>query len=95
MGDTRVRLIIDGRVQGVWFRESTRKKAISLGLVGWVKNRVDGTVEVLAEGPESQINQLVAWCHDGPPMARVKQVQETRKDYKGEFSSFDVVYEYT
>jgi acylphosphatase len=92
MGNIRVHLIIEGRVQGVWFRESTRKKAVSLGLAGWVKNRVDGTVEVIAEGPEGRINQLAAWCRNGPPMARVDQVQEMRKEYKGEFSSFDVVY---
>jgi acylphosphatase len=56
MDNIRVRLIIQGRVQGVWFRDSTRREAMSLGVNGWVKNCRDGSVEVLAEGPEERVN---------------------------------------
>lgn len=88
----RVRLIIEGRVQGVWFRESTRKEAERLGVRGWVRNRREGTVEVVAEGPEDSVRKLVAWCHHGPPSARVMRVHETEEPFQGEFSSFGVVY---
>lgn len=90
----RVRLIIEGRVQGVWFRESTRREAERLGVYGWVRNRREGTVEVVAEGPEDRVRKLVAWCHHGPPSARVIRVHETVEPFQGEFRSFDVVYSY-
>ena len=92
MANIRVRIIIDGRVQGVWFRDSTRREAISLGVSGWVKNRPEGTVEVLAEGPEERVNQLILWCHHGPSYAQVSGVHETREEWQGEFVSFDIVF---
>jgi len=92
MENIRVGLIIEGRVQGVWFRESTRKEAARLGVCGWVRNRPDGTVEVLAEGPESEVRKLVAWCHHGPTSARVTRVEERAEVFQGEFTDFDVVY---
>ncbi len=88
----RVRLIIEGRVQGVWFRDSTRREAMGLGVSGWVKNRLDGGVEVLAEGPEEDVRRLVAWCHHGPSHARVTEVHETSEEWQGEFDSFDIVF---
>jgi len=92
MNNIRVRLVIEGRVQGVWFRDSTRREAVSLGLFGWVKNRPDRSVEVLAEEPENQVKKLVSWCHHGPPVARVGQVHEIQEEWKGEFKSFDIVF---
>ena len=92
MPDLRVRLIIEGRVQGVWFRDSTRRKALELGVRGWVKNRIDRSVEVLAEGPEDNVLKLIEYCHQGPPYADVSRVKETREEYKGEFNSFDIVF---
>ena len=92
MDNIRVRLIIKGRVQGVWFRESTRRKARSLGVAGWVRNRSDGSVEVLAEGPEDRVKDLVSWCHNGPPYSEVSQVNESREEWSGEFKSFDITY---
>jgi len=92
MGNTRVRLIIEGRVQGVWFRDSTRREANTLGVFGWVRNRPDSTVEVLAEGPEDQVRKMVSWCHQGPPYARVSKVDETQEEWQGEFNSFDIVF---
>ncbi len=92
MNNVRVNLIIKGRVQGVWFRESTRREAVELGVVGWVRNRPDRAVEVVAEGPEAQVKELVAWCNQGPPVARVDGVHETWEEWRGEFESFDVVF---
>lgn len=94
MENTRMRLIIEGRVQGVWFRESTRREAERLGVRGWVRNRREGTVEVLAEGPKENVRKLVDWCHHGPPSARVMRVNETAESFQGECGSFDVVYSY-
>ena len=68
------RFTIKGRVQGVWFRDSTRKKAESLGLSGHAINLNDGNVEVLACGDEAAIDQLAGWLQSGPPMAKVTQV---------------------
>lgn len=92
MSEIRIRLIIEGRVQGVWFRESTRRKAASLGVKGWVRNRRDGTVEVLAEGPENAVRELISWCHHGPSAASVTRVQETEEPWQGEFGSFETAY---
>jgi len=92
MGNIRTHLIIEGRVQGVWFRDSARREAITLGVLGWVKNRPDGTVEVLVEGPEEQVEKFVTWCHQGSPLSQVRQIHETREERKGQFKSFDIVY---
>lgn len=70
----RIRAIVSGRVQGVSYRASTAHEARRLGLVGWVKNRSDGTVELEAEGPDDRIETLVAWCKIGPPAAQVSKV---------------------
>ena len=61
-------------MQGVWFRDSCRREALARGLSGWVRNRMDGTVEVVVEGPESAVAELVAWCRIGPPRAEVTGV---------------------
>ena len=70
----RVRAIISGWVQGVGYRASTMDEARRLGLVGWVKNRPDGTVELEAEGLDPAVTALIAWCEHGPPGARVERV---------------------
>jgi acylphosphatase len=92
LDNSRVRLVIEGRVQGVWFRDSTRGKATELMVYGWVKNRNDGGVEVLAEGSPEAVQQLVEWCRKGPPQAIVRSVRETREEWQGEFDSFDIVF---
>ena len=94
MKKVRIHLIIEGRVQGVWFRESTKRKACSLGVYGWVRNLPDGTVEVVAEGDEDKVRELVKWCHKGPPAAKVTNVRENEEEYLGEFHDFRVVYYY-
>lgn len=92
MNNIRVRLVIEGRVQGVWFRDSTRREANALGISGWVKNRRDGAVEVVAEGPEKRVRKLVAWCRHGPPYAQVNRVRETEEPWQGRFDAFDIVF---
>ncbi|MES2404947.1 MAG: acylphosphatase [Pseudomonadota bacterium] len=69
------RFIVTGRVQGVFFRASTRDFALPLGITGYAKNRNDGSVEVLASGSSEALAALFAWLHHGPPAARVAQVQ--------------------
>ena len=69
------RFIVTGRVQGVFFRASTRDFALQLGVVGYAKNRDNGSVEVLASGSAEALAVLFAWLHHGPPAARVEQVQ--------------------
>ncbi len=66
---------IHGKVQGVWFRESTRREAVRLGISGYARNMPDGTVEVLACGGEEVLDRLGGWLKEGPPMARVDQVE--------------------
>lgn len=69
----RVRAIVSGRVQGVAFRATTAEQATQLGVVGWVMNRSDGSVEIEAEGAPEQVAALLAWCEQGPPHARVSR----------------------
>jgi acylphosphatase len=92
MQKSRVHLIVSGKVQGVWFRESTRLKAEELMIKGWVKNRPEGTVEIVAEGMEPDIKKFVEWCHEGPPRAIVRSLKETAQEFKGEFDSFNIVF---
>ncbi len=79
----RRRLRITGRVQGVWFRESCREVADRLGLAGSVRNRADGAVEVVAEGPPAEVEALVAWCRSGPPAADVTGVEVDDEEPEG------------
>jgi acylphosphatase len=90
--NVRVRLIIEGHVQGVWFRESTRRQASALGVAGWVKNRPDRSVEVLAEGPAEKVEKLVAWCHKGPPGAEVRRVSKILETWQGTLDAFEITY---
>ena len=88
----RVHVIVHGRVQGVYFRASTRDRARQLGLSGWVRNRSDGNVEVLAEGPKTHLEQLITWCHGGPPGAVVTDLNVEWQEATGEFVGFVVKY---
>jgi len=78
------RFLITGRVQGVWFRESTRREAVKLQLTGRALNLPDGRVEVTAAGRDSDLDALAAWLQRGPPMARVERVIEERIEESGE-----------
>lgn len=87
----RVHLVIFGRVQGVWFRGSTAKVAGALGINGWVRNLLDGTVEVRAEGPAPKVEEFIAWCRIGPPRSSVERVELREETPANEFSSFEVL----
>lgn len=71
---TCVKLKIKGRVQGVFYRQSTCKEAAARDLFGWVKNNMDESVEVLVFGPDEKVQELIVWCHKGPPSAQVESV---------------------
>ena len=72
---TAARLLrIHGKVQGVWYRASAQAEATRIGLRGWVRNRLDGSVEALVIGPLPAIEAFVRWAHDGPPQARVARI---------------------
>ena len=86
----RVVLRIRGTVQGVSYRESARAEAVRLGLTGWVRNRSDGSVEALAEGPSRALDAFTTWCHQGPPLARVTDVARADAPALGEFTTFIV-----
>ncbi|MGH8582700.1 MAG: acylphosphatase [Gammaproteobacteria bacterium] len=85
-----VRCLVSGRVQGVYFRADTRQQAIRLGLTGWVRNRPDGRVEVLACGPVDAIGEFHRWLWQGPEEAQVSNVQ-CRDEPPGEYSGFEVL----
>ncbi len=92
MNRIRVHLIISGLVQGVFYRAATVEMAVSLELTGWVRNLRDGSVELVAEGEESVVNQLIEWCGKGPSGARVDDVEIRREGPSGEFPDFKVRY---
>jgi len=92
MENARTRVIIEGRVQGVFFRYHTQEMALGLGLKGWVKNRRDGSVEALFEGDRDNVNQAIEWCNRGPAQARVIRVHQTWEEYRGEFEDFSITY---
>lgn len=71
----RRRVLISGKVQGVWFRDSCQTEARRLGVAGWVRNLADGRVEASVEGPPDDVLALVNWCADGPPRATVTHVE--------------------
>lgn len=89
----RLRLQIWGRVQGVFFRAHTQKEATRLGLIGWVRNCPDGTVELVAEGDEKNLTRLLDWCRVGPPKAKVLKIEPTWGKADGEFENFFIKYE--
>jgi acylphosphatase len=86
----RCHVIISGKVQGVFFRSSTKSVAIELDITGWVRNRVDGVVEAVFEGEKENIEQMIDWCRKGPDLARVMDVKVISERYTGEFKSFEV-----
>lgn len=84
------RILVAGRVQGVGYRYAFADHATQLGLVGWVRNRRDGTVEACVQGAVPAIDQIVAWARKGPPSARVDEVQVTQADTELHANSFQI-----
>jgi acylphosphatase len=85
----RRRAIIYGRVQGVFFRDTTRRQAAARGIAGWVQNRDDGTVEAVFEGGREAVEAMVAFCRQGPPGAHVDRVEVSEEAPEG-LSGFEV-----
>jgi acylphosphatase len=79
----RARVLVSGKVQGVFFRDSTRAEAARRGLVGWVRNLRDGRVEAVFEGPAADVDALVLWCRTGPPLARPTHVERADEPEEG------------
>jgi acylphosphatase len=80
----RVRIVVSGRVQGVWFRESCRREAAASGVGGWVANQADGTVLAVVEGERPAVDRVIAWIRRGPPRAQVTNVVVTSEEPIGE-----------
>jgi len=81
---TRAHVFVSGTVQGVHFRATTREEANDRGVDGWVRNLEDGRVEAVFEGPESDVEELVEFCHEGSAAARVEEVAVTDEEPAGE-----------
>lgn len=90
--EKRAHIFVSGRVQGVFFRDHTRRWACSLGLKGWVRNLFDGRVEALVEGERAKIEELISKLNQGPPMADVTNVEVLWEDYSGEFDGFRITW---
>lgn len=85
----RKRVVAHGRVQGVYFRDSVRRRAESFGVSGWVSNRDDGTVEAVFEGPEGAVDSMVEYCRQGPGRASVERL-EVFEEPHGHIAGFQV-----
>jgi len=92
MEEKRAHLIIEGKVQGVFYRASARDKAVTLALSGFVKNLPGGSVELVAEGNQEKLELLIAWCRVGPPNAQVTDIKTTFSPPIGEFDNFHIQY---
>lgn len=88
----RVHLVISGDVQGVGFRAWVVRQAKELSLTGWVKNREDGAVEVIAEGLKHDLEEFIKCCHDGPELSWVESIDTQWQEATGEFVHFAIVY---
>jgi acylphosphatase len=88
----RCHIFVSGRVQGVFFRQSTRVMAIKNNVNGWVRNLDDGRVEIVAEGEDSYINRFTNWCKTGPANSRVDEFELSEEISTSEFENFEVKY---
>lgn len=89
---TRAHVFISGRVQGVYFRQNTKQVATRHRVTGWVRNLPDGRVEAVFEGDVMDVNEVIEWCHVGPPKAKVQDINVKFQKYTGEFADFNVSY---
>ncbi len=92
METARLHIVIEGIVQGVFYRVNTIEESSKLGLTGWVKNRADGRVEAVFEGDVDGIKQIVEWCKKGPPGAVVRNIETTWEQATGDYDSFTIKY---
>ncbi len=92
MAKTRAHVLVNGRVQGVFFRQNIKNQARSRGVNGWVKNLEDGRVEAVFEGEEGAVQALVEFCRHGPRGAYVTDVKVEWEPFREEFKGFDLAY---
>lgn len=90
MPPKRVHLLISGRVQGVSFRYYTRQQALSKNVAGWVRNLTSGEVEAVFEGEEDDVEEMLSWCREGPPAARVEHVHLDWEVPSGDLDGFNI-----
>lgn len=88
----RVHLFVSGRVQGVFFRTETQRKAKKFGVSGFVSNLPDGRVEAILEGEKEKVEKVIKWAKRGPFFARVEKFDVSWEEYRGEFEGFEIVY---
>ena len=88
----RVRLLVSGNVQGVFFRQALKVVAKKNNVLGWVRNLKDGRVEAILEGDTKSVNSVIEWTRIGPANSRVDDIEVSNEEYKNEFSTFDVLY---
>ena len=91
-GGKRVHVFVSGRVQGVCYREMTRREATRNNVFGWVRNMPDGRVEAVFEGRPESVDQMVNWCRTGPDLALVEGVEALEQPYSGAFNDFRIRY---
>ena len=92
MKQQRVRLLVSGNVQGVFFRQALKVIAKKNNVLGWVRNLKDGRVEAMLEGDNKFINSVIEWTRIGPANSRVDDIEVSNEEFKNEFSTFDVLY---
>ncbi|ODS32645.1 MAG: acylphosphatase [Candidatus Scalindua rubra] len=92
MEKARLHVLIEGRVQGVFFRANTREEACLLGLTGWVRNCFDGRVEAVFEGERNKVEEVLKWCKKGPPGALVRNVEVNWEQATDEYDTFSIKY---
>lgn len=88
MSHVTLHLVIHGRVQGVFFRESMRQQAVLLNVNGWAQNRADGTVEAVIQGSAESVSKLLEWAQRGPPLAKVTRINQDMAS--GEWTTFEI-----
>ena len=89
--EKRVQINVIGQVQGVFFRQGVKAEAERLGLTGWVRNEPDGSVRIVAEGEEENLQKLIAWVKVGTEFAKVEKVDVQWQEAKGMFTAFDIL----
>lgn len=87
----RAHVKVFGEVHNVGFRSLTKHRANKLRVSGWIRNNSDGTVEAVFEGKDKEVQDMIDWCHKGPPTSFVEKVEVRDETYRGEFSGFSII----
>ncbi|HOQ31574.1 MAG TPA: acylphosphatase [Candidatus Hydrogenedens sp.] len=89
---SRVHIVIYGIVQGVGYRYSTYRKALQLGITGWVRNKSDGSVEAVFEGAREKLEEMLSWCREGPSGAYVSEIKVQWEEGDERYNNFEIRY---